>query len=97
MERKAQEKPKAEEPKREKSKPLKLTYKEKMALESLPEEIEKLEKEIKEKNHCLSDPKCYEEIGISLLAQELAEIEEYYEKKIEELFRIEEKLEECSR
>ena len=76
-----------------KQKVLKLTFKEKIALEELPKEIEKLESEIEEKNRCLADPKCYEEIGITQLANELAEIETIYEQKMEELFVIEEKAE----
>jgi len=79
---------------KEKQKNLKLTFKEKIALEKLPQEIEELEIKIEEKNSCLSDPKCYEEIGLSSLAKELAEIEELYEQKMEELFLIEEKVEE---
>ena len=82
------------EPVKEKPKALKLTFKEKIALEKLPQEIEELETKIEEKNSCLSDPKCYEEIGLSVLAKELAELEEIYEQKMEELFLIEEKVEE---
>ena len=77
-----------------KHKALKLTFKEKIALEKLPLEIEELETKIEEKNSCLSDPKCYEEIGLTALAKELAELEELYEQKMEELFLIEEKVEE---
>ena len=80
----------------QKTKTLKLTFKEKMALEKLPLEIEELEAEIEKKNSCLGDPKCYEEIGITALANELAKIEELYEAKMEELFTIEEKLEEIN-
>jgi len=87
-----EEKPK--EQKREKQKVLKLTYKEKIALEKLPLEIEELELLIEEKNNCLADPSCYEEIGISKLADELKKIEEEYEQKVEELLTIEEKQEE---
>ncbi len=86
-----EEKPKE---KREKQKVLKLTYKEKIALEKLPLEIEELELLIEEKNNCLADPACYEEIGISKLADELKKIEEEYEEKVEELLTIEEKQEE---
>ncbi len=87
----------AERPKkREKQKVVKLTFKEKIALEELPKEIEKLELEIEEKNRCLADPKCYEEIGITQLANALAEIETIYEQKMEELFAIEEKEEEIN-
>jgi len=78
---------------KEKQKILKLTFKEKIALEELPKEIEELELDIKEKNRCLADPKCYEQIGITLLAQELNELEVLYELKIEELLGIEEKQE----
>jgi ATP-binding cassette subfamily F protein uup len=80
--------------KREKQKVLKLTFKEKIALEKLPQEIDELEKKIEDMNSCLSDPQCYEEIGLSKLASELAEVEEHYEQKMEELFEIEEKVEE---
>ena len=96
MEKEASQEPKIEEPKREKIKNLKLTFKEKMALESLPQEIELLEKDLEKKNECLADPKCYEKTGISALAQELAKAEEIYEEKMEELFAIEEKLEEIN-
>ncbi|QOY53860.1 ABC-F family ATP-binding cassette domain-containing protein [Candidatus Sulfurimonas marisnigri] len=85
-----QEKPKI----REKEKVLKLTFKEKTALENLPLEIEKLELEMEEKNSCLANPKCYEEIGITKLAQELQKIEDIYEQKVEELLTIQEKEEE---
>lgn len=88
------EKPK--EVKKEKVKKLSLTFKEKIALEKLPDEIDKLEIEIEEKNNCLADPKCYEEIGLSKLAQELQELEESYEQKVEELLTIQEKEEEIN-
>ena len=78
---------------REKPKQVKLTYKEKIALEKLPQEIEELEVLIEEKNNCLANPACYEQIGITDLAQELEEIEVRYEAKVEELLTIEEKLE----
>ncbi len=84
------------EPKRVKEKALKLTFKEKMALEELPDIIEALEEEIALKNACLADPKCYEERGIHVLAKELAEIEEKYELKVEELLTIQEKEEEIN-
>ena len=77
----------------EKPKTLKLTFKEKLALEKLPLEIDALELKIEEKNNCLADPKCYEAIGLSALAKELQELEELYEQKIEELLTIEEKQE----
>ncbi|MDX9813321.1 MAG: ABC-F family ATP-binding cassette domain-containing protein [Sulfurimonas sp.] len=72
---------------------LKLTYKEKIALEKLPLELEELEKELDDKNSCLADPKCYENIGITKLAEELAALQELYEQKSEELLTIELKVE----
>lgn len=77
----------------EKVKIVKLTFKEKMALEKLPQELESLEEEMAEKNKCLANPDCYEGIGITALAKELQELEELYEKKVEELLSIEEKQE----
>lgn len=77
----------------QKVKSTKLTYKEKIALEELPKEIEELENKIEEKNKCLSNPSCYEEIGLTKLASELQKIEELYEQKVEELLDIEEKAE----
>ncbi len=84
-----EEKPQEERKKREK--PLKLTYKEKILLEQLPLEIEELELLMDEKNECLTDPKCYEEIGITKLAEELKKIEEKYEEKVELFLSIQEK------
>ena len=81
---------------RVKEKSLKLTFKEKIALEKLPEEIETLEKLIDEKNLCLSNPACYEKIGITVLADELQKLKTSYEEKVEELLTIEEKAEEIA-
>ena len=74
-------------------KALKLTFKEKIALEKLPLEIDELEKLVDKKSQCLANPDCYQEIGIKTLAQELQELENIYEQKVEELLNIEEKLE----
>ncbi len=81
---------------KKKQKNLKLTFKEKIALEKLPLEIDELEIKIEEKNNCLADPKCYEEIGLTALAKELAQLEESYEQKVEELLTIQEKEEEIN-
>ena len=81
---------------KEKQKSLKLTFKEKIALEKLPQEIEELEEKISQKNECLNDPKCYEDIGISSLAKELLELETLYEDKVEEFLNIQEKEEEIN-
>jgi ATP-binding cassette subfamily F protein uup len=77
-----------------KPKTLKLTFKEKIALEKLPDEIDTLEQQIQEKNICLADPTCYEDIGISKLASQLQELEELYEQKVDELLNLQEKEEE---
>ncbi|MDY0123236.1 ABC-F family ATP-binding cassette domain-containing protein [Sulfurimonas sp.] len=86
------------EPKAKTSKPkeLRLSYKEKIALEKLPVEIEELEAKIDEKNNCLADPLCYEKIGITQLARELEELKNLYEEKVEELLNIQAKEEEIN-
>ncbi|MDO8454561.1 MAG: ABC-F family ATP-binding cassette domain-containing protein [Sulfurimonas sp.] len=82
--------------KEESSKTLRLTFKEKIALEKLPLEIDDLELQIDKKNECLANPKCYEEIGIAKLAKELEALKESYEQKVEELLEIQEKEEEIN-
>jgi ATP-binding cassette subfamily F protein uup len=77
----------------EKPKPVRLTYKEKMALESLPGEIESLEEQIDAMNACLADPECYAEKGVQALAKELKALEDTYEEKVDALLTIEEKVE----
>ncbi len=76
-----------------KPKLLKLSFNEKKTLEKLPQEIETLEEQMKQLNNCLADPSCYEEKGITVLADELSVLEETYEIKVEELLEIEEKVE----
>lgn len=87
---------KPKEVEQERAKTLKLTFKEKIALEKLPLEIEELEVKIEKMNICLSDPTCYEEIGITKLANELAELKNLYEEKVEELLTIQEKEEQIN-
>ena len=82
---------KPKEHQEQKPKQLKLTFKEKIALEKLPVEIEELEAKIDTMNVCLSDPKCYEEIGITKLAKELEEIKTLYDAKVDELLELQEK------
>lgn len=77
-------------------KAVRLTYKEKLLLEELPQEIQDIEKQIEDKNSCLANPACYEEIGLSKLAKELQELETLYEQKVELLLDIEEKAEAIS-
>ncbi|MDD5158485.1 MAG: ABC-F family ATP-binding cassette domain-containing protein [Sulfuricurvum sp.] len=78
----------------EKPKVFKLTFNEQRALEKLPAEIEALEAKIDELNASLADPKKYEKIGISVLAEELEKTKALYEEKVDELLTIEEKAEE---
>jgi len=72
---------------------LKLSFKEKHDLESLPKEIETTEENIETLNNCLADPKCYEEKGLSVIAKEIEALEAIYEEKVEALLLIEEKVE----
>lgn len=81
---------------KEKEKVLKLSFKEKIALEKLPLEVENLEMQIDKLNTCLANPKCYEEIGISKLAKDLADLKIVYDNKVEELLELQEKEEEIN-
>ena len=87
-------KEKKDEPKFKKvqNRDLKLSYKEKIEYKELPIKIETLEKKIKELNECLQDPNCYNQKGISKIAQELSESESELEKLIERFLEIEEKI-----
>jgi ABC transport system ATP-binding/permease protein len=78
----------------EKQKEFKLTFNEQRALLTLPTEIDALEIKIDELNASLADPKKYEKIGISVLAEELEKTKVLYEEKVDELLTIEEKAEE---
>ena len=72
---------------------IKLSYKEKSELQSLPLEIEKLEKEILELNTCLEDVKCYEKIGLAKLSEKLQKLESLYEEVVDRFLELEEKVE----
>jgi ATP-binding cassette subfamily F protein uup len=71
----------------------KLTYNDKRDYESLPNEIETLELQIKELNECMMDPKCYEQKGLVALSQELEKINNIYEQKVERYLELEELVE----
>lgn len=71
----------------------KLSYKDKEALKNLPIKIEAIETKIKELNACLANPDCYQDIGLSNITQELEENEAAYEKMVDELLEVEEKVE----
>ncbi len=81
------------EPKRAHNRTLKLSYKEKSEYESLPLQIEKLEKMMEELNECLQNPECYQERGLSALSDELKHSEENYEVLVDRFLEIEEKVE----
>jgi len=66
----------------------KLSYKEQQDLDTLPDEIEKLEEDIKALNTCLGDPDCYQQKGLSTLSEELAELEKTYEEKSDRYFEV---------
>ena len=74
----------------------KLSYKEQIDYDTLPNIIEELEQKIEEYNICLSDPKCYEQKGIVAISEELKEIENEYEQKVERFLELEELVESFS-
>jgi len=72
---------------------VKLSYKEKLEYEKLPDQIDEIENKIEELKKCLSNPECYEKIGLIKLSEELSKKEEELEPLIDRLLEIEEKLE----
>ena len=72
---------------------IKLSYKEQQDYKTLPKEIEKLESEIEEINICLSNPTCYENIGLSKLSDDLQKKQIALDSLIEKFLLIEEKIE----
>ena len=78
-------------------KKIKLTYQQQKDYENLPNEIEKLELEIKKINECLSNPKCYEEKGIVSISKELENITKTYDEKVERYLEIEELITELTK
>jgi len=87
------EKKPEEEPKRERNRTAKLSYKEKRDYEELPAKMEELEEQIEEMNRCLSDPACYQERGLQALHEALTEVQNRYEEMVERYLEIEEKIE----
>ncbi len=77
----------------EPKKQTKLSYKDQREYDSLPNELEELEAKIEELNNCLTDPKCYEKIGILTLSKELEEKKAIYEEKVERFLTLEELVE----
>lgn len=72
-------------------KSLKLSYKDARELEVLPDEIEELEKGVKNLENVLSEPKIYENGEIEVIATELFDAKNLLEKKLERYFELEEK------
>ncbi|MCK4442170.1 MAG: ATP-binding cassette domain-containing protein, partial [Sulfurovaceae bacterium] len=70
---------KAKEEIKQIKKKTKLSYKEQRDLERLPIIIEELEEKIAQINQCLYDPKCYEERGLLVVADELKRLEKEYD------------------
>ena len=87
------DKPSKEEPGRRANRSPKLSYKEKILYEKLPEEIETLEEKIAEINRCLADPECYQRRGLSELSAALEEARALYEERVDLFLELEEKVE----
>jgi len=74
----------------------KLSYKDQRDLERLPKVIDELEEKIAQINECLYDPKCYEERGLVVVADELKKLEKEYDEVSDrylEVLELEEELE----
>ncbi len=84
---------KSQEPRRERNRTAKLSYKEKRDYEELPAKMEVLEERIEALKGCLSDPGCYQEKGLQVLHEELVAVEGEYEVMVERYLEIEEKIE----
>jgi len=87
MEKEVKEKPVGSTPKPIKQK-TKLSYKDQRDLERLPDLIEELEAKIEAINACLYDPKCYEEKGLTNVADELKKVEAEYEEMSERYLEV---------
>ncbi|RXI24890.1 ribosomal protection-like ABC-F family protein [Aliarcobacter trophiarum] len=74
---------------KEAKKQTKLSYKEQREYDTLPKEIEDLEKKIEELNDCLANPSCYEKIGIITLSSELEEKQKFYNEKVDRFLELE--------
>lgn len=69
----------------------KLSYKEKLALEALPNEIDVLESRIAALESDLTNPEKYQALGIATLASELEALKIELDSKLEEYFALEHK------
>jgi len=66
----------------------KLSYKEQVDFDRLPDEIEKLETEMEVLNSCLADPECYQKKGLTALSEELNALEKVYEEKTDRYLEV---------
>jgi len=66
----------------------KLSYKDQRDLERLPDIIERLEAKIEEITECLYRPECYEQRGLTEVADELKKVEKEYERVSERYFEV---------
>ena len=69
----------------------KLSYKEKLALEVLPSEIDELEARIADLESDLANPEAYQIRGIATLASELEALKSELDSKLERYFALEQK------
>jgi ATP-binding cassette subfamily F protein uup len=76
-----------------KTKSKKLSYKEQLDYDKLPQIIEAVENEIADIKKCLANPVCYQEIGILTLTELLSQKENELEPLIERYLDIEQKME----
>jgi len=70
------------------TKKTKLSYREQHDYDTLPDEIEALEKEIDALNACLQNPACYQEKGLAALSDELSQRETLYEEKTDRYLEV---------
>ncbi|HQR74524.1 MAG TPA: ABC-F family ATP-binding cassette domain-containing protein [Sulfurovum sp.] len=66
----------------------KLSYKEQRDFDTLPDEIEALEEQIRALNACLADPECYQQKGLSTLSESLIACQKEYEEKSDRYLEI---------
>ena len=68
---------KKEKPKAKKQ--TKLSYKQQQDFDNLPVQIEALESKIDALNHCLQNPECYQQKGLTAISEELSKVEKEYQ------------------
>lgn len=66
----------------------KLSYKEQHDFDTLPDELEALEEEIRTLNACLANPDCYQQKGLAALSEALTACQKEYEAKSDRYLEI---------